>query len=150
MLTNCATIVSKSSYPVTINSNPQGLSYVVTDLKTNAVVTQGTTPQQVTLRAGAGYFKAAKYRLDVKKGGRLVATQELQATMDGWYIGNVLFGGIIGLLIVDPITGAMYKFPKDITVGAPSVASMQNGNQSLQVASIESLTPAQRKQLVKI
>jgi hypothetical protein len=29
--------------------------------------------------------------------------------MDGWYIGNILFGGVIGFLIVDPATGAMWK-----------------------------------------
>ena len=27
--------------------------------------------------------------------------------MNGWYIGNILFGGLIGFLIVDPLTGAM-------------------------------------------
>lgn len=31
--------------------------------------------------------------------------------MDGWYVGNIIFGGLIGLLLVDPITGAMWKLP---------------------------------------
>jgi hypothetical protein len=29
--------------------------------------------------------------------------------LDGWYIGNILLGGLIGMLIVDPISGAMFK-----------------------------------------
>lgn len=33
----------------------------------------------------------------------------VNCTLDGWYFGNLLFGGFIGMLIVDPATGAMYK-----------------------------------------
>lgn len=149
LLSNCATIVSKSSYPVTVNSNPQGMNFVVTDVKTGTVVTQGKTPQQVTLKAGAGYFKAGSYRIDVKKGSKVVASQTITAEMDGWYIGNILLGGLIGMLIVDPITGAMYKLPKEVTVGS-SVAMAYPQTHTLQIASIDSLTPEQRKQLVKI
>jgi len=31
--------------------------------------------------------------------------------MSGWYWGNILIGGLIGMLVVDPLTGAMYKLP---------------------------------------
>lgn len=64
-------------------------------------------------------------------------------------IGNILLGGLIGMLIVDPITGAMYKLPKEVTVGS-SVAMAYPQTHTLQIASIDSLTPEQRKQLVKI
>jgi hypothetical protein len=150
LLTNCASIVSKSSYPVTINSNPQGLSFVVTDVKTNSVISTGKSPQQVTLKASAGYFKPATYRIDVKKGSRVTASQEITATLDGWFFGNILLGGLIGMLIVDPLTGAMYKLPNEVTVGSTAVAGIQESTRSLQIVSIDTLTPAQRKQLVKI
>lgn len=29
--------------------------------------------------------------------------------LDGWYFGNILLGGVIGMLIVEPATGAMWK-----------------------------------------
>ncbi len=29
--------------------------------------------------------------------------------MNGWYWGNFAIGGLIGFLIVDPLTGAMYR-----------------------------------------
>lgn len=32
--------------------------------------------------------------------------------MDGWYLGNILIGGLIGMLIVDPASGAMYRFKR--------------------------------------
>lgn len=39
--------------------------------------------------------------------------------MDGWYIGNLLFGGLIGMLIVDPATGAMYKLDDSVYATLP-------------------------------
>jgi hypothetical protein len=33
--------------------------------------------------------------------------------LDGWYIGNIVFGGLIGMLIVDPATGAMWKIENE-------------------------------------
>jgi hypothetical protein len=39
----------------------------------------------------------------------------LDSTLSGWYFGNILIGGLIGLLIVDPLTGAMYDLePENI------------------------------------
>jgi hypothetical protein len=37
----------------------------------------------------------------------------VDCNVNGWYIDNNLFGGLIGMLIVDPITGAMYKLSPD-------------------------------------
>lgn len=53
--TGCATIVSDSDYPVSIQSNPSGASFVIKNRKGN-VITSGITPQVVLLKAGAGYF----------------------------------------------------------------------------------------------
>lgn len=33
----------------------------------------------------------------------------MEFKIDGWYFGNILLGGLFGMLIVDPATGAMYK-----------------------------------------
>ena len=39
---------------------------------------------------------------------------KLTKQFNAWYIGNIVFGGIIGL-VVDPITGAIYKLtPNEI------------------------------------
>jgi len=32
----------------------------------------------------------------------------VRGEIEGWYFGNIIFGGLIGLLAVDPATGAMY------------------------------------------
>ena len=37
----------------------------------------------------------------------------IDTELDAWYFGNILLGGVIGMLIVDPATGAMYKLSTD-------------------------------------
>ena len=70
---------------------------------------KGKTPASVILKSGKGYFSKAKYQISFSKEGYNDTTIPLEATLDGWYIGNILFGGLVGILIVDPLTGAMYK-----------------------------------------
>ena len=36
--------------------------------------------------------------------------------MDGWYAGNILIGGLLGLLIIDPATGSMWKLDESVQV----------------------------------
>jgi hypothetical protein len=106
--TGCASIVSKSSYPVTFVSEPAGAQIEVKDQKGKTRFT-GITPATTTLPSGDGYFTRARYTVTSTKDGYTPTTQQLHASMNGWYWGNLLFGGLIGMLIVDPISGAMYK-----------------------------------------
>lgn len=59
-----------------------------------------------TLKAGSGFFRGERYVVTATLDGE-TGTATLTPGMDGWYIGNILFGGLIGILIVDPATGAM-------------------------------------------
>lgn len=106
--TGCATIVSNQSYPVTFLSEPSGAAIEVKDHK-GTVHFSGTTPATAELSAGNGYFTRGRYTVTTKKDGYTPATQQVVASMNGWYWGNILFGGLIGMLIVDPISGAMYQ-----------------------------------------
>lgn len=147
LLPNCASIVSRASRDVQVQSVPSGLAFSITDAS-GAEVSKGTTPQTVSLSARGGYFKPAKYTVRVKRGGKVVGTHQVTAGINGWYFGNILIGGLIGMVIVDPLTGAMYRMPESITVETNSLASQQP--RTLTVASIDSLTPAQRAQLVRL
>ncbi len=107
-LSGCASIVSKSSWPVTVQSNPSGAKCTIA--KENGLqVHTGETPMRVTLDASDGYFSSAKYIVKCTKDGHEAPPSELSAHLNGWYIGNVVFGGLIGILIVDPATGAMWR-----------------------------------------
>lgn len=112
-LAGCASIVSKSEYPVAIDSKPSGAEFTVTN-RDGVVVHRGETPETITLPAGAGFFQSQRYTIELEHEGCKARTAVLDTSMDGWYIGNIVFGGLIGLLIVDPATGAMWKLPESV------------------------------------
>lgn len=108
IFSSCATIVSDSDYVVQVNSNPSNSNFKVTNAS-GVVVHSGTTPASISLSAKKGFFSGAKYNIVFEKPGFATQTVPVHADIDGWYIGNLLFGGFIGFLIVDPLTGAMWK-----------------------------------------
>jgi hypothetical protein len=126
LMTSCASIVSKSEYPVSFTSNPAGCKVLVK--KNGMVIHQGVTPSMVTLSASEGYFTPAKYQVEFTKKGAPTLTVPLTADIDGWYFGNILFGGLIGMLIVDPATGAMWKLPENVNTSLTSIASVTSEN----------------------
>ena len=105
---SCATIVSKSNYPVNITSTPENTKFSIVN-KTGKKIYSGVTPTVVNLKSGAGYFKGEQYTLLFKNPDCIPYEANLNAGFDGWYIGNIIFGGLIGMLIVDPLTGSMYR-----------------------------------------
>ena len=76
------------------------------------------TPQVVLLPKSAGYFKYAKYNATFEKEGYDKKEVNLESDISAWYIaGNFVFGGLIGWLIVDPASGAMWNFdPGQVSV----------------------------------
>lgn len=62
----CATIVSDSSYPVVLNSEPTGAKIEITD-KRGMTRFAGTTPATAQLDSGDGYFTKARYTVTMKK-----------------------------------------------------------------------------------
>lgn len=103
----------------------------------------------MTLESSRGYFSGQTYTLHFKKDGYADKTVTLDSSLSGWYWGNILVGGLIGMLIVDPLTGAMYKLPEQASadLGAPLAGSSSG---TLKVGLIDDLTPAQRERLVLI
>ncbi len=64
--------------------------------------------------------------------GYKVTEVELTPKMSGWYWGNLLFGGLIGMLAVDPATGAMWniapeKIDRKLTGGRGRADQEQSG-----------------------
>jgi len=121
-LTGCASIVSKSNWPVTFKSNPPGAEIVISDENGNEIH-RGITPATITLPADSGFFSKAKYSIDVKQAGYQEGKGVLTAKINGWYFGNILFGGLLGFVIVDPATGAMWKLPPMDTI---SLVKLEN------------------------
>ena len=148
LLPSCATIVrGGGTRKVAVDSQPSGLEFSVIDHE-GKVVSSGKTPETIKLDTGRGYFKSASYTIQVKRGRKVIGEHTITGTTSGWYFGNILFGGLIGSLIVDPLTGAMYKLPETVTVSTKSTAS--HTQRTLNIASINTLSPDQRATLVRL
>ena len=129
LFSSCATIVSKSAYPLAINSTPSNANISITNKK-NKEVFLGNTPAVVKLRAGSGFFSKAAYQVKFSSPGYETKTVPVTFTLDGWYFGNIFFGGLPGMLLIDPATGAMWKIETDILnetlIQAPTNATIVN------------------------
>ncbi|QEY58999.1 hypothetical protein FXF61_07350 [Pseudomonas sp. C27(2019)] len=123
----CASIVSESNYPVRINSTPAGAGYDIVNKKGD-MVHSGVTPEQVTLKSGSSYFSGERYQVTYIKENYQPKIATLDTSVDGWYWANLIFGGLIGMLIVDPATGAMYKLPESTTTSLKPLPVVSSTN----------------------
>ncbi|WP_179315208.1 PEGA domain-containing protein [Winogradskyella undariae] len=102
LLSSCATIISGSRQNVEITSEPSSAKVYINEIEI------GQTPVQKNLK------RNQEYQLTLKLDGYKTYETKLEKKFNAWYIGNVLIGGIIGL-VIDPITGAMHKLkPEEI------------------------------------
>ncbi|GIV03755.1 MAG: hypothetical protein KatS3mg015_2585 [Fimbriimonadales bacterium] len=146
----CASIVSKSMYPVTVDSNPTGANVVITN-KSGTRIFEGRTPTTLALSASNGFFSPAEYHIEASMEGYDTARATLTAGLDGWYIGNILFGGLIGMLIVDPATGAMWKLGERVVVNlAAKTSALEHGGPSLRIVTIDQIPTEYRAHLIRV
>lgn len=111
-LTSCATIFTATKYPVSFITNPEGASVKIEN-RAGKVIFEGLTPTVVKLKSSAGYMQKEEYTITFTKDGYVQKTVNISAELDGWYIGNIFLGGIPGMLIIDPLSGAMFKIAKE-------------------------------------
>ena len=111
-LTSCASIVSDTRYPIKVKTYPQGAHCTITDDDGN-IVAQQVTPFTYEAQSGVGYFDANKLHFDFYLDGHDDNVVTLDTKLDPWYLGNLVLGGLVGLFLVDPLTGAMFEFRDD-------------------------------------
>ena len=140
-MTGCASIFSGTTQTLTFKSVPDAANITITN-KLGEKIHTGSTPATVTLKRGNGYFKPAGYQVTFSKEGFQTKTVQVKATVNGWYIANIIFGGLIGFLIVDPATGAMYTLsPSDINtlLDATQLVTTKKEQQSLTVMLVQDI-----------
>lgn len=146
-LSGCATIIGSTTQPLTIKSTPEGANVVVIN-RAGEKIHSGVAPMTVTLNRGAGYFKPEIYTIKFDKEGYESKEVVVTGQVNGWYFGNIIFGGlIVGMLIVDPMTGAMFSLsPDTIDAGLDAVgAKTSKADGSLTVVLLEDV-PAELMQ----
>lgn len=153
--TGCASIVHSGPRTVSIGSQPAGAKATVSKrLKDGGleVVSVQTTPCTVALKPKAGFFKGQAYNVAIELAGHAPATVELKPGVSGWYLGNILFGGVIGLLIVDPATGAMWNLsPEKIEQPlSPLQAAMVRSGEGFVVMLPEQLSATEKASMIRI
>lgn len=101
-LHGCATIVSGTTQTINVNSSPAGAT-----VKAEPGGIKTTTPGKLVLKRSTGPYKIT-FSLDQYE----PYSATLITETNGWAWGNLLFGGIIGV-IVDGSTGAATKLSPD-------------------------------------
>ena len=149
-LTGCASIVGETDQPVTINSSPDDAEVTITD-ETSQKVHTGRTPTTVQLAKSDGsYFGGKTYTVNIDKAGFESRDVRIESKANGWYIGgNLIFGGLIGWLVVDPLTGAMYNLKPDsvnATLG-DQVSTTEDGTRVLRVSLVKDISEDSRSEM---
>ncbi len=140
LVTSCATIVSGSKQTVKFTSKPS-TAYVFIDDKQ-----VGSTPFETKLE------RKIPHNVKIKLEGYQTYEITLTRKFNAWYIGNILFGGIIGL-IVDPITGAMYNLsPSEINAELGKGTVYKSNNKEIYIGIALNIDPNWKKigQLEKV
>jgi uncharacterized protein YceK len=127
VLSGCASIISGRTASVQINSNPSHADVVIHDKHGREVLTTHT-PATVELKRKDRLLWPARYTATIRKPGYQTAKVPIRSTVNPWVLGNVVFGGIPGL-VVDSATGAGWK---------PQVASIQRDLEPIYTAQHES------------
>ena len=150
-LAGCATIVHGGPRAISVGSSPSGAKVSIYD-RSNALVQTNTTPFVAQLNTKYGYFKGQSYRLVFELSDHANAEVKLSPSISGWYFGNLVFGGLIGMLIVDPLTGAMYNLTPEKIEQPLSHAQAQviRERKGLLVVLASQVTEHERAQMVRV
>lgn len=148
-LAGCATIVSKSKSKVSINSTPAGAKISVKNNKGNEVYS-GVTPAVVTLKTGAGYFSSGEYEVTFEMSGYDKRTRIITSSLNGWYIGNIVFGGLLGMLIVDPLTGAMWTLDSEMLSETLTKTTSYNDIPSVNIIYYSQIPESWKSNLIRV
>jgi len=154
MLVGCATIFGKGGpAQLSIRSTPEGATVLVVD-EAGVTAFEGNTPTVVQLVKKKGYMKGKDYTITISKDGYQQQVIIVDTKANGWYIGgNIAFGGLIGWLIVDPLTGAMWKLdPKeiDVTLAEGAGADLSVPGDAVGIALLEDVPSHLRDKMVPI
>jgi hypothetical protein len=153
-LGGCATIVGDRTQLIPISSTPSDATVLITDEK-GAQIFKGETPTTVTLRKSDGsYWGGKDFTVRISKAGYETQVIPVTSNPNGWYIGgNLIFGGLIGWFIVDPLTGAMYTLtPEQVSATLGGSAAHNNTGQkgSISIVLLEDVPAALKGQMTKV
>ena len=117
LISSCATIISGSKQKVNFRSNPAAASIFIDEVEV------GKTPFEIKLE------RKKEHHVMIKLDGYQTYETNLTKKFNAWYLGNIVFGGLIGI-IIDPITGAIYNLSPDEINAEMSKGTAFKGNKN--------------------
>lgn len=154
LLTGCATIVGSDSQTMNITSTPDKADIKIVD-EAGQQAFAGTTPATVILAKSSGhYFGGKTYTVTVSKDGFASQVIIIEHHANGWYLfGNIMLGGIIGYVVVDPFHGGMYTLSPsavNASLSPEQKTVFSYKGDELRVALLQDIPASLRSQLVPI
>lgn len=138
---------------VGVDTEPQGATVQILN-RNNVTIYNGRTPATLSLKHSSGFFRRASYTVILTLKGYEKREVTINSSLNGWYFANILFGGVIGMLIVDPATGAMYKLDRDLVSEtlSPEVAgtALNTSTNTLKIVALKDIPERLRKELVRL
>lgn len=125
-LSGCASIIHGTTQAVDFGSQPAGARISIDGREV------GVTPKTVDLRRKGRTKEEAKpkqeYAIRIEMEGYMPYEMKIKRELDAWFFGNLIFGGLIGI-IIDASNGAMYKLtPDQIIAQMGRVTAMNEKN----------------------
>jgi hypothetical protein len=105
----CATVIKGTSQEISITTDPPGAAC---ELKRDGEVFATVDP---TPGAAKVSKSSREIGISCRKNGFVEATASLQSSLEGWTIGNIVLGGLIGI-VIDLGTGAINKYETELFV----------------------------------
>ncbi|WP_266205508.1 PEGA domain-containing protein [Pontibacter kalidii] len=142
---SCATIVNGSRQTVDFSSQPTGAKVSING------AAYGTTPTQVRLKRNANFPGTPSgrgfYDVKIELDGYYPYEVKVKREFNGWFLGNILIGGLIGI-IVDAATGSMYKLSPDQVIaqlGRQTAVNSQKKDSDIFIAVTLDIDPTWEK-----
>lgn len=154
-LSGCATIVGTPTQTVPIGSTPSEARVLIAD-EAGVEVFAGLTPTSVTLNKSTGrYWGGKRFEVTISKEGYKTQVIPIESRPNGWYIaGNILFGGLIGWFVVDPLNGDMYTLsPEAISASMVEGSSAHNNRAtdgSISIVLLQDVPEELRSAMVRV
>ncbi|GAB5466544.1 MAG: hypothetical protein Kapaf2KO_19800 [Candidatus Kapaibacteriales bacterium] len=114
VMTSCGSIMNGTSQKVYLKTEPRDIKLSIRSEGYIIYTDSIHTPVELQLKRGAGYFKKAHYSLIIEADGCNRTEYFLNSSVSSWYVvGNIFSFGLPGFLVVDPLTGGMWKINED-------------------------------------
>jgi hypothetical protein len=103
----CASIISGRRADIAFETYPANAQVTIHDDRGRPVSTF-TTPGVANLKRHGKFFLPARYMATISAPGYQTAQVAIGSTLNPWILGNIVIGGIPGL-VIDSATGAAWK-----------------------------------------